>query len=76
MYLHFIQHPNSKQRSRDGVISLVRRLVPIIIHMVARVETDANGAARHKRYVKGVHYDPIARLLASYGDALVMRADG
>jgi type IV secretion system protein VirB11 len=70
-----VQHPNSKQRSRGEVIRLVRRLVPIIIHMVARIEIDLNGTPRHTRYVKGVHFDPIARLVASYGDALVMRAD-
>ena len=69
-----IQHPNSKQRNREEVMRLVRRLIPIIIHMIARVELDADGKPRYTRYVKGVHFDPVDRLVASYGDATLIRA--
>lgn len=69
-----VQHPNSKQRSREEVMRLVRRLIPIVIHMTARVEPDGCGELRHTRYVQGVHFDPVARLVASYGDATLVRA--
>ena len=69
-----VQHPNSKQRSRDEVMRLVRRLVPIVIHMTARVEADDKGELHHTRFVQGVQFDPVARLVASYGDATLMRA--
>lgn len=44
--------------------------IDIIIHVVAKVAYDDDGNATHKdRYVAEVHYDPIAKLVARFGDA-------
>lgn len=49
---------------------LVSLTIDIIIHVVAKVAYDAEGNATHKdRFVAEVHYDPIAKLLARFGDA-------
>ena len=71
-----MQHPSSKQRSRDEVMPIIRRLLPVIVHMVAQVERDASGAATgFARFVKEVSYDPIRNLVATYGDATLLRAN-
>lgn len=71
-----VQHPSSKQRSRDEVMPIIRRLLPVIVHMVAQVERDASGAATgFARFVKEVSYDPIRNLVATYGDATLLRAN-
>jgi type IV secretion system protein VirB11 len=49
---------------------LVTLTIDIIIHVVAKVVFDLDGrASRKDRYVAEVHYDPIAKLLARFGDA-------
>jgi type IV secretion system protein VirB11 len=54
---------------------LVLLTIDIIIHVVARNIHDAQGVAtRKERYVAEVHYDPIAKLLARFGDATLHRA--
>lgn len=70
-----VQHPGSKQRSRSEVMPIIRRLIPIIVHMVAHIERDDAGkAVKFSRFVQEVSFDPIANLVATYGDATVQRA--
>lgn len=54
---------------------LVSLTIDIIIHVVAKIAYDEKGEATHKeRYVAEVHYDPIAKLLARFGDAKLHHA--
>ena len=54
---------------------LVALTIDIIIHVVARVAYDTDGHATHKdRYVAEVHYDPIAKLAARFGEATLHHA--
>lgn len=43
--------------------------IDIIIHVVAKVAYDDGNATHKDRYVAEVHYDPIAKLVARFGDA-------
>lgn len=71
-----VQHPSSKQRSRDEVMPIIRRLLPIVVHMATRVDRDASGTVTSfVRYVKEVAYDPISTLVETYGDATLLRAN-
>jgi type IV secretion system protein VirB11 len=54
---------------------LVALTIDIIIHVVAKVAYDGGGKAiRKDRYVAEVHYDPIAKLVARFGDATLHHA--
>ena len=54
---------------------LVALTIDVILHIVARNHYDMNGQPTHKaRYVAEVHYDPIAKLVARFGAATVLRA--
>lgn len=54
---------------------LVALTVDVILHVVARNHDDEAGRPLHKeRYVAEVHYDPIAKLVARFGEATLVRA--
>ncbi len=54
---------------------LVALTIDVILHVVARNQYDAAGQPiRKERYVAEVHYDPIAKLVARFGEATLVRA--
>jgi len=54
---------------------LVSLTIDVIVHVVAHNHYDVHGQPTHKeRYVAEVHYDPIAKLMARFGAATVVRA--
>jgi len=54
---------------------LVALTIDVILHVVARNHDDGAGRPLHKeRYVAEVHYDPIAKLVARFGEATLVRA--
>jgi type IV secretion system protein VirB11 len=54
---------------------LVALTIDVILHVVARNHDDEAGQPLHKeRYVAEVHYDPIAKLVARFGEATLVRA--
>jgi len=54
---------------------LVALTIDVILHVVARNQYDEAGRPLHKeRYVAEVHYDPIAKLVARFGEATLVRA--
>ena len=54
---------------------LVSLTIDVIVHVVARNQYDAQGHPTHKdRYVAEVQYDPIAKLVARFGAATLVRA--
>ena len=54
---------------------LVSLTIDVIVHVVAHNHYDVHGHPTHKeRYVAEVHYDPIAKLMARFGAATLVRA--
>ncbi len=54
---------------------LVALTIDVIIHVVAQNHYDEDGRPiRKDRYVAEVHYDPIAKLVARFGEATLVRA--
>ena len=53
---------------------LVALTIDIIVHVVARTTFEDGVATRKDRYVAEVHFDPIAKLLARFGDATLHHA--
>ncbi|CAH0356070.1 P-type DNA transfer ATPase VirB11 [Aquabacterium sp. CECT 9606] len=54
---------------------LVSLTIDVIIHVNVKIVYDEHGNATHKdRYVAEVHYDPIAKLLARFGEATIHRS--
>ena len=49
--------------------------IDVILHVVAQNIDDEEGRPiRKDRYVAEVHYDPIAKLVARFGEAILVRA--
>jgi type IV secretion system protein VirB11 len=54
---------------------LVALTIDVILHVVAQNIDDEEGRPiRKDRYVAEVHYDPIAKLVARFGEAILVRA--
>jgi len=54
---------------------LVALTIDVILHVVAQNHYDEEGRPiRKERYVAEVHYDPIAKLVARFGEATLVRA--
>ena len=69
------EHEQAAIYDAPSLKRLVSLTIDIIIHVVAKIVYDADGKAMHKeRYVAEVHYDPISKLLARFGDAQLHHA--
>jgi len=64
------EHDQAAIYDETSLKRLVSLTIDVIIHVVAKVVYDNDGNAIQKeRYVAEVHYDPISKLLARFGDA-------
>jgi type IV secretion system protein VirB11 len=69
------EHEQAAIYDADALKHLVALTIDVIVHVVAAVVFDAAGnPLRKERYVREVHFDPIAKLQARFGDAQVHRA--
>lgn len=69
------EHPHAAVYDASSLKHLVTLTIDIILHIVARNEYDAAGnPLRKHRYVAEVHYDPIAKLMAQFGQATLHHA--
>ena len=69
------EHEQAAIYDADSLKRLVQLTIDIIVHVVAKVVYNDAGDPIHKeRYVAEVHYDPIAKLRARFGDATLHRA--
>jgi type IV secretion system protein VirB11 len=69
------EHEQAAIYEADALKRLVSLTIDVIVHVVASVVFDAEGnPIRKERYVGEVHFDPIAKLQARFGDAQVHRA--
>jgi type IV secretion system protein VirB11 len=69
------EHEQAAIYDADSLKRLVALTIDVIIHVVAQTSYDENGIAIAKeRYVGEVHFDPIAKLQARFGDAKLHRA--
>ncbi len=69
------EHEQATIYDADALKRLVALTIDVIVHMVAHVEFDDNDKPISKeRYVAEVHFDPVAKLAARFGDATVHRA--
>lgn len=69
------EHEQAAIYDAEALKRLVALTIDVIVHVVARTVYDETGAATKKeRFVSEVHFDPIAKLHARFGDATVHRA--
>jgi type IV secretion system protein VirB11 len=69
------EHEQAAIYDADALKRLVALTIDVIIHVVAAVAyDDAGNPTRKERYVGEVHFDPIAKLQARFGDARIHRA--
>lgn len=69
------EHESATSYDSGALKRLVALTIDIIVHVVAKKIYDANGdPVRTERYVAEVHFDPIAKLTARFGNAEVFRA--
>ena len=69
------EHEQAAIYDAPSLKRLVSLTIDVIIHVVAKVAYDDAGNATHKeRYVAEVHYDPVAKLAARFGDAKLHHA--
>ena len=54
---------------------LVALTIDVMLHVVAQNQYDEDGRPiKKERYVAEVHYDPIAKLVARFGEATLVRS--
>jgi type IV secretion system protein VirB11 len=69
------EHPQAAIYDAASLKQLVALTIDIIVHIVARnVYDDAGDPVRRERYVAEIHFDPIAKLRARFGDAIIHHA--
>jgi type IV secretion system protein VirB11 len=69
------EHDQAAIYDAEGLKRLVALTIDVIVHVVATVVFDEGGnPVRKERYVSEVHFDPIAKLHARFGDSQVHRA--
>jgi type IV secretion system protein VirB11 len=68
------EHEQAAIYDADALKRLVALTIDVIVHVVARSRAVDGGASRKDRYVAEVHFDPVAKLVARFGDAHVHRA--
>lgn len=69
------EHEQAAIYDATSLKHLVALTIDIIIHVVAKIVYDDNGEPVSKdRFVAEVHFDPIGKLLARFGEAKIHRA--
>lgn len=68
------EHEQAAIYDADALKRLVALTIDVIVHVVARPRPIEGGATRKDRYVAEVHFDPVAKLVARFGDAEVHHA--
>jgi type IV secretion system protein VirB11 len=69
------EHEQASIYDAAALKRLVALTIDVIVHVVAAVVFDAQGnPARKERYVGEVHFDPVAKLQARFGDSHLYRA--
>jgi len=64
------EHPDASIYDVVALKTLVSLTIDIVIHVVAQIAFGTDGQPlRKERFVAEVHYDPIAKLLARFGNA-------
>jgi type IV secretion system protein VirB11 len=70
------EHDNAAIYDAAALKHLVTLTIDIIIHLLAQNHHDVHGQPVIKeRYVAEVHYDPIAKLIAQFGNATLHHAE-
>lgn len=69
------EHPDAASYNDAALKKLVTLTIDVIVHVVAEKVYNKDGEAiRKDRFVKEIHFDPIAKLAAAFGDASLIRA--
>jgi type IV secretion system protein VirB11 len=68
------EHDQAAIYDADALKRLVALTLDVIVHVVARTVYEDGVAVRKERYVAEVHFDPIAKLRARFGDSQVHHA--
>lgn len=69
------EHEQASIYDADALKQLVKLTIDVIVHVVARnVFDDAGNPIRKERYVEEVHFDPVAKLTARFGDARIHKS--
>jgi type IV secretion system protein VirB11 len=69
------EHDQAAIYDAEALKRLVALTIDVIVHVVAPTVFDADGnPAKKERFVAEVHFDPIAKLHARFGNATVHRA--
>lgn len=68
------EHRDAATYDEAALKRLVAMTIDVIIHVVAEKQFDGDGRMIGvKRYVKAIHFDPVAKLQAQFGDADLIR---
>jgi type IV secretion system protein VirB11 len=69
------EHDQAAIYDAEALKRLVALTIDVIVHVVAQTVFDADGnPAKKERFVAEVHFDPIGKLHARFGNATVHRA--
>ena len=69
------EHEQAGIYDAESLKRLVSLTIDIIVHVVAQTVYDSQGqAVKKERFVGEVHFDPVAKLQARFGDAKIHRA--
>ena len=63
------EHEQAAIYDAPALKRLVALTIDVIVHVVARTAYEGGMATRKDRYIAEVHFDPVAKLLARFGDA-------
>jgi type IV secretion system protein VirB11 len=55
---------------------LVALTIDVIVHIKVELTQDEDGVLRKRRYISEVHYDPVAKMQARFGQAKLFRGQG
>lgn len=66
------EHPDAGIFDSAVLRRLVSLTVDVIVHVVAVIVQDENGEPRKDRYIKQIHFDPLAKLDAEIGRGATM----
>jgi type IV secretion system protein VirB11 len=70
------EHEQAAIYDADALKRLFALTIDIVVHVIAdSIYDDSGNPVRKERYVTEVHYDPIAKLVARFGDATLHHAE-
>jgi type IV secretion system protein VirB11 len=70
------EHEQAAIYDADALKRLFALTIDIVVHVIAEsIYDDSGNPVRKERYVTEVHYDPIAKLVARFGDATLHHAE-